>query len=113
MPSQLDRSIKFIQKQPGQKNRTEIKDAEALTQQADKTIKLLDHEFVTCGDKGEKENDMSLVSKAMAMKRKSTEKQIEFSNLEEALNVLKENVRSCYKVLELVTSYFKGLYSCR
>ena len=56
---------------------------------------------------------MSLVSKAMAMKRKSTEKQIEFSNLEEALNVLKENVRSCYKVLELVTSYFKGLYSCR
>ena len=33
---------------------------------------------------------MSLVSKAMAMKRKSTEKQIELSNSEEALNVLKE-----------------------
>ena len=34
---------------------------------------------------------MSLVvSKTMAMKRKSTEKQIELSNLEEALNMLKE-----------------------
>ena len=33
---------------------------------------------------------MSLASKAMAMKRKSAEKHIELSNLEEALNVLKE-----------------------
>ena len=68
----------------------EIKDTKALRQQDDKTIKLLEHEFVTCVDKGEKENDMLLVSKATTMKRKSTEKQIEFSNLEEALNVLKE-----------------------
>ena len=68
----------------------EIKDTEALRQKDDKTIKLLEHEFVTSVDKGEKENDMLLVSKATAMKRKSTEKQIEFSNLEEALNVLKE-----------------------
>ena len=68
----------------------EIQDTEALRQQADKTIKLLEHEFVTCVDKGEKENDMSLVSKTTAIKRKSTEKQIEFSNVEEALNVLKE-----------------------
>ena len=30
-----------------------------------------------------------VVSKTMAMKRKSTKKQIELSNLEEALNVLK------------------------
>ena len=65
----------------------EIKDTEALRQQADETIKLLEHEFVTCVDKGEKENGMSLVSKAMAIKRKSTEKQIEISNLEEDLNV--------------------------
>ena len=43
--------------------------------------------------KVEKENDMSLVSKAMAMKCKSTEKRIELSNLEEALNVLKEKHR--------------------
>ena len=43
--------------------------------------------------KVEKENDMSLVSKAMAMKYKSTEKRIELSNLEEALNVLKEKHR--------------------
>ena len=58
----------------------EIKDTETLRQQADKTIKLLEYEFVTC------------VSKAMAVKRKSTEKQIELggTNLEEALNVLKE-----------------------
>ena len=73
----------------------EIKDTEAL-RQADKTIKLLEHEFVTFVDKGEKENDMSLVSKAMAVKCKSTEKQIELSNLEEALNVLKEK---CKKLL--------------
>ena len=37
-----------------------------------------------------KNNDMSLVSNAMAMKRKNTEKQIELCNLEETLNVLKE-----------------------
>ena len=69
----------------------EIKDTETLRQQADKTIKLLEYESVTCVDKGEKE-DMLLVSKAMAVKRKSTEKQIELggTNLEEALNVLKE-----------------------
>ena len=87
--------MKFIQKQAGQKkNRTEKVNKQKLDnkliRQQDKTIKLLEHEFVTCVDKGEKENDMSLVSKAMAMKRKSTEKQIELSNLEEALNVLKE-----------------------
>ena len=58
--------------------------------QADETIKLPEHEFVTCADKGEKENDMSLVSKAMTMKHKGTEKHIELSNLEEALNVLKQ-----------------------
>ena len=68
----------------------EIKDTEPLRQQADKTIKLLEHEFVTCVDKGEKENDVSLVAKGMAMKRKSTEKQIELGNLEEALIMLKE-----------------------
>ena len=33
---------------------------------------------------------MPLVSKAIALKHKSIEKQIELSNLEEALNVLKE-----------------------
>ena len=33
---------------------------------------------------------MPLVSKAIALKHKSTEKQTELSNLEEALNVLKE-----------------------
>ena len=33
---------------------------------------------------------MSLLSKTMAMKRKSTEKLVELSNLMEALNVLKE-----------------------
>ena len=68
----------------------EIKDTETLRQQADK--KLLEYEFVTCVDKGEIEDDMLLVSKAMAVKRKSTEKQIELggTNLEEALNVLRE-----------------------
>ena len=41
----------------------------------------------------------SLVSKAMAMKRKSTEKQIELSNLEEALNMLKEKQEAAVKSL--------------
>ena len=89
---------KQVRKRTGQKSKQievidqEIKDTKALRRQADKTIKLLEHEFVTCVDKGEKKNDMYLVSKAMAIKqyRKSTGKQIELSNLEEALNVLKE-----------------------
>ena len=68
----------------------EIKKTEALRQQADKTIKQLEHEFITSVYKVEKENGMSLLSKTMAMKRKSTEKLVELSNLMEALNVLKE-----------------------
>ena len=60
---------------------TEVIDQEILNtkalRQADETIKLPEHEFVTCVDKGEKENDMSLVSKAMTMKHKGTEKHIE------------------------------------
>ena len=56
---------------------TEIIDQETkveLRQQDDKTIKLLEQEFVTCVDSGGKENDMSLVSKGMATKGKSPEK---------------------------------------
>ena len=90
MPSQLDRSIETSrsEKEKDRKSKQievinqEVEDTETLRQQADKAIKLLEHEFVTCVDKGEKENDMSLVSKAMAMKRKSKEKQTELSNLE-------------------------------
>ena len=54
-----------------------IKDTEAWSQEADKTIKSLEQEFVTSANNGKKGNDMSLISKTMAMKRKSTEKQIE------------------------------------
>ena len=50
----------------------EIKDTEGLRQQTDQTIKLLDQEFVTCVNRGEKGNDMSLVLKGMTNKRKST-----------------------------------------
>ena len=39
----------------------EIKDTEALRQKADKTIKLLEHEFVTSVDKDEKENDVTSI----------------------------------------------------
>ena len=35
---------------------------EGLRQQADKKIKLLEQEFVTCVDSGGKENDLPLVS---------------------------------------------------
>lgn len=50
----------------------EIKDTEGLRQQTDQTIKLLEQEFVTCVNRGEKGNDMSLVLKGMTNKRKST-----------------------------------------
>lgn len=50
----------------------EIKDTEGLRQQTDQTIKLLDQEFVTCVNRGEKGSDMSLVLKGMTNKRKST-----------------------------------------
>ena len=90
IPSQLYRSIETSRSEKEQDRKSkqievinqEMEDTEALRQQADKTIKLLEHDFVTSVDKGEKENDMSLVSKAMAMKRKSKEKQTELSNLE-------------------------------
>ena len=89
IPSQLDRSIETSRSEKEQDRKSkqievinqEMEDTEALRQQADKTIKLLEHEFLTCVDKGEKENDMSLVSKAMAMKRKSKEKQTELSEV--------------------------------
>ena len=50
----------------------EIKDTEGLRQQTDQTIKLLEQEFVTYVNRGEKGNDMSLVLKGMTNKRKST-----------------------------------------
>lgn len=50
----------------------EIKDTEGLRQQTDQTIKLLEQEFVTCVNRGEKGSDMSLVLKGMTNKRKST-----------------------------------------
>ena len=50
----------------------EIKDTEGLRQQTDQRIKLLEQEFVTCVNRGEKGNDMSLVLKGMTNKRKST-----------------------------------------
>lgn len=56
----------------------------------DKTIKILDDGFVKFVETAEKETDISLVSKANAMKRKSSEKKKELEDLEEALNVLKE-----------------------
>ena len=50
----------------------EIKDTEGLRQQTDQTIKLLEQEFVTCVNRGEKGSDMSLVLNGMTNKRKST-----------------------------------------
>ena len=38
---------------------------------------MLEHKFVTRIDRSEKVNDMALLSKAIAMERKITEKQIE------------------------------------
>ena len=49
---------------------------------------MLAKEFVLCVEQAEKENDISLVSKANALKRKSEEKKEGVANLEGALSLL-------------------------
>ena len=67
-----------------------IKDTEGLRQQAVQAIKLLEQESVPCADRREKEYDILLVSKGMALKRKSKKRQIELG----VLNVVKESPKN-------------------
>ena len=48
------------------------------------TCTMLDKEFVDCVNAAEKENNMQLVIKATALKRKSNEKNAEIAEIEKA-----------------------------
>ena len=88
MLSEPDRNMKYIQKKTSQKKEQnkkskqieiidqKIKDTKGLRQQAVQAIKLLEQESVPCADRREKEYDILLVSKGMALKRKGKKRQI-------------------------------------
>ena len=55
-----------------------------------KTVSLLDDEFILLVEKADKDNNMSLISKVNPMKLKSLEKKKELADLENLLKVAKE-----------------------
>ena len=59
----------------------------------ERTIKMLDSDFVECIKTAEKKNDMSLVKKGNALKRKSEETKSELDTLSDQIKVLKEKRR--------------------
>ena len=54
------------------------------------TIKTLDEEFILFIKNAEKKNDMNLVIKGNALKRRSEQAQTELKKLQEALGILEE-----------------------
>ena len=58
-----------------------------------KTVSLLDDEFVLLVEKAGKDNNMSVISKANAIKSKSSEKKKEPTDLENLLKVVREKYR--------------------
>ena len=69
---------------------SEIEDVKFQITLLTKTSVMLEKEFVSCVEQAEKENDISLVSKANAVKRKSEEKKEDVAKLEGALLLLEE-----------------------
>ena len=55
---------------------------------------MLEKEFVLCVEQVEKENDISLVSKVNALKRKSEEKKEDVAKLEGTLSLLEEKKKN-------------------
>ena len=55
-----------------------------------KTVSLLDDEFILLVEKADKDNNMSLISKVNPMKLKSLEKKKELADLENLLKVARE-----------------------
>ena len=58
-----------------------------------KTVSLLDDEFILLVQKAEKDSNMSLISKVNAMKHKSSQKKKELADLENLLKVAREKHR--------------------
>ena len=54
------------------------------------TSKSIDEEFIVCIKNAEKKNDMNLVIKGNALKRRSEEAQTELKKLQEAFGILEE-----------------------
>ena len=60
-----------------------------------KAVKMLESDFLACVEEAEKKSDLSFITKANALKRKSLEKTGEIETLEKTLQVLKEK---CQKI---------------
>ena len=69
---------------------SEINEVQLKHDEIAKTCKMLDEEFVASVRDAEEKNDMSLVVKANAMKRRCEEKKFEIKELEKALAILQE-----------------------
>ena len=54
------------------------------------TSKALDEEFIVCIENAEKKNDMNLVIKGNALRRRSEEARTELKNLQEVLGILEK-----------------------
>ena len=59
----------------------------------DNKVSLLDNEFILLVEKSAKDNNMSLISKANARKRKSSKRKKELADLENSLKVAREKHR--------------------
>ena len=68
----------------------EIEETKVKREQLVKTCEMLDSDFVSYVEEAEKKQDMKLISKANALKRRSEEKKEEIKKLEEAVGVLEE-----------------------
>ena len=69
---------------------SEINEVQLKHDEIAKTCKMLDEEFVASVRDAEEKNDMSLVVKASAMKRRCEEKKVGVQELEKALAILQE-----------------------
>ena len=69
---------------------SEIEDVKSQITLLTKTSAMLVKEFVLCVEQAKKENDISLVSKANSLKRKSEEEMEDVAKLEGALSLPKE-----------------------
>ena len=68
----------------------EIKDVQAKRDQLKKTSEMLQNDFVQYVEEAEKKQNISLISKATAMKRKADKKREEVKKLEKTLGILEQ-----------------------
>lgn len=98
---ELQRQKKRNERDENQKRilNDEIRDTKAKRDDLQKTCEALDKEFVSSVEKAEKDKDnvVSLVTKANALKRRSVELKTQVKSLDEALLVLEEKRRKVCK----------------